>query len=458
MTRRFAHRAWVAVLPVAAVAMVATASLVPAGSVEPVAPRAVDVVETSYACPAGSAITLAAGQLRAGQDRSVRAAKDGTIDPKLTDPSRWSTASVDAPGVIVTETGRASGPSGYFAGRAPARGGGGLVVGQCSGVIDDAWFLGAGSGDRHFSTLILTNVSSAPAVADILLWGPDGPVDAVDASGVALDPYEVRRVPLADLAAGEPALAVQVLRTRGAMAAVVNDSSTADLAGTEPIGTTRAPTRDQYVGGIVGGDRGKTLLVLNPGESTARLDVEIVAKKGTFAGTGLQDIKIEPGEYREIEVPASTGKGRQAYHLRSDRPLAASARVNANDVDYAVAEASVPLEGEAIVPIAAGSKIAIPELVLTAPGSDATVDVEAFDASMSSLGSSTVRIDGGTTAHAEAVDPQADYADDVAYVVVRASGTVIGASQYEKDDGVSSLALRAAPVKVSAPAVSRADN
>ena len=361
MNSFIANHRWVVALPVLAAALVAAASLAPADSVESAPPRPVEVVETSYACPAGSIITLAAGQVRAGTDRSVRLSPQGSADESFLDATAWTTTTVDTAGVIVTETGPDAGPTGYFAGRAPASGGGGIVVGQCSGVIDEAWFLGAGAGERHFSTVILTNLSSTPAVADINLWGPEGPVDAVGARGLTLEPYEVRRLSLADLAAGEPTLAVQVLRTRGSMAAVVNDSSTGTFAGTEPIGTTLAPNRDQYVGGIVGGARGKTLLLVNPGATTARVDIDVVNNAGTFAGKGLQDIKVDPGQYREIEVPTEIGEGRQAFHVVSDQPVAASARVSANVRDYAVAEATVPLDGEAIVPIAAGSKVKIPE-------------------------------------------------------------------------------------------------
>lgn len=458
MSRVKYSRWWAVVPPAAAAVMVAAASVVPSGSAVTSAPSLVKLVQSSYACPGGSIITIAAGQVTPGSSRTVRLSPEGEVDDDMTDAGAWSTTTVDAAGVIVTETGRDAGPSGFFAGRAPASGGGGIVVGRCAGVIDDAWFLGAGSGDRHFSTLVLTNLSSTPAVADIRLWGPDGPIDAVDARGVTLDPYEVRRVPLGELAAGEPSLAVEVVRTRGSMSAVVNDSSTATFAGTEPIGATLPPSRDQFVGGVAGDARGKTLLLLNPGESTARVDVEVLSSEGTFAGKDLQDIKVEPGQFREIEIPTAVGTGRQAYHVLSDQPVAASARVSPNTKDYAVAEATAALDGDAIVPIDAGSAVTIPELVLTAPDKTATVDIEAFDASMKSLASSSVDVEGGTTVQVAAVNAKDSFASDVAYVVVRGSGGVIAAANYVQGDGVSSLALTAAPVVVSAPSVRRADN
>ncbi len=444
-------------LPLAAAGAVAAVSWVPVDPAASTPPGLVDVVETSYACPAAKSITNAVGQVRAGEERSVLLSPDGTPSTTLADPQAWSTAAIDAAALIVTETGRNVGASGFFASISSAKGGGGLVVGQCPGVVDDAWFLGAGSGKRHFSTLLLTNLSSTPAVADIKLWGPDGPVDAVDATGITVDPYAVRRVPLADLAAGESALAIEVVRTRGSMSAALKDSFTSTFAGTEPIGATQAPSRDQYVGGIVGGARGKTLLLLNPGESTARVDVEVVAESGTFAGQDLQGIKVDPGQYREVRVPTAVGAGPQAFHVVSDQPMAASVRISPTTKDFSVAEGSEPLDGEAIVPVAIGRGIAAPQLVLSAPGKAASVDVEVFDASMSSLGSSSIGIKGGTTVQVKTVSAKESYADDAAYVVVRASGDVIAAAQYVKGDGVSSLALRAAPVKVSAPAVRRAD-
>lgn len=458
MTRKVATRSWVGVLPVAAIAMVAAASLVPAASVESSAPRPIDIVETSYACPSGTSVSLAAGQVRAGEDRSVRLSPDGSPSDELADARSWSTASIDAAGAIVTETGRDVGASGFFGNRASAKSGGGLVVGQCPGVLDEGWFLGAGSGGRHFSTLLLTNLSSTPAVADIKLWGQEGPVDAVGASGITVDPYEVRRVPLADLAAGEPALAVQVVRTRGSMAAALKDTVTSTFAGTEPIGPTRSPRRDQYIGGIVSAAQGKTMLLLNPGQSTARVDIDVLAGSGTFAGKDLQDIKVDPGQYREITVPTSVGGGQQAFHVVSDQPVAASVRVNPTTKDFSVAEATVPLDGDALVPVSLGTQVRAPELVLTAPGKTASVGVEAFDASMKSLGSTSVDVDGGSTVKVSAVDSKQSYADDVAYVVVRAGGDVIAAANYVTGDGVSSLALQAAPVAVSTPSVRRAEN
>ncbi|MET0766895.1 MAG: DUF5719 family protein, partial [Aeromicrobium sp.] len=368
-------------------------------------------------------------------------------DETLAGATTWRTAVVEGTGVIVDQVGRSGGAVGYFAGTAPKAGGGGLVVGACSGLVDDAWLLGLGSGSGHFSTLILTNLAASPAAVDLTLWGPEGEIDAVNADGIVIEPFSVQRIPIATLAAGESELALHVHRRRGAVAAVVNDTSTAIPQGTEPISPTREPTRQQVIGGLVGGTGGRTLLVLNPGSSTARVDVEVLGPDGTFRPSGLEQIGIEPGTVRAVTVPESAGSAEQAMRLTSDQPVSATVRMAPTTSDYAYAESSVPLTGPAVVPIELGAAGSVPQLVLSAPGDTASVEVQAFDATMAPLESSTVEVAAGSTT---TVRPDAEGA---AYLVLRPTGDVIAAATYATGDGLSSLALTDAPVSVAAPSV-----
>ncbi len=77
----------------------------------------------------------------------------------------------------------------------------------------------------------------------------------------------------------------------------------------------------------------------------------------------------------------------------------------------------------------------------------ASVDVQAYDASMRRLASSTVKIKAGTTTWARLETP------DAAYFVVTPHGKVVAAATYVKGDGISSLALTSAPVTVLSPQV-----
>lgn len=438
-----------AALPLVAVVLVALASLAPSDDDQGTdrAPGTVTVTRSAYACPAGSVITVAAGQVAAGTSRTASALPAMTPDEQLAGATSWRTAVVDAPGVLVEQTGSGSGAVGYFAGTAPRSGGGGLVVGPCPGVVDDAWLLGLGSGAKHFSTLILTNLADSQAAVDLTLWGPEGPIDAVDAEGIVIEPHSVSRIRLDTLAAGEPEVAVRVHRRRGSVSAVVNDTSTATFKGTEPISVAQGPSREQVVGGIVGGTSGRTLLVLNPGTATARVGVEVIGRDGTFTPTGLEQVTVKPGTLRAVTVPASAGSGELALRLTSDQPVSSTVRMAPSTSDYAYAEPTTALTGPAVVPVDLGASGSVPQLVLTAPGAQATVEIRAFDASMAPLASSTVTVAAGTT---QVATPDATGA---AYLVLRPAGRVVAAATYTRGSGISSLAVQDAPVAATAPQV-----
>jgi hypothetical protein len=439
----------IAALPVVAAVLVLVATVVPgAGSDDtPRAPSSVAVTQSSYACPAGSVITVASGQVVAGTSARASVLPSRTADQSLGAADAWRTAVVDGQGVVVDQRGTGSGAVGYFAGTAPKAGGGGRVVGSCPGVVDDAWLLGLGSGNGHFSTLILTNLAGSPASVDLTLWGPQGEIDAVDADGIVVEPHSVSRIRLDTLAAGESEIAVHLTRRRGSVSAVVNDTSTTTFKGTEPISSAQSPRRSQVVGGLVGGASGRALLVLNPGTSTARVGVEVIGKDGTFTPSGLEEVTVKGGTMQAVPVPASAGAEAQALRLTSDEPVSATVRMAPTTTDYAYAEATPALTGPAVVPVALGKQSSVPQLVLTAPGAAATVEVQAFDAAMAPITSTSVTIAAGTTT---AVRPDVQGA---AYLVVRPKGQVVAAATYTDGDAVSSLALSAAPVSVLAPQV-----
>ncbi len=438
-------------LPLIAAALAFGAYELPTPSDGQRAPTSVDVTQASYACPAGKIITVAAGQVRPGSSSTVTVLPGLGKDAALAGASTWRTSVVNGQGLIVDQQGRRSGAVGFFAGRAPRAAGGGLVVGSCSGVVDDAWLLGLGSGGKHFSTLILTNLADSPAVVDIDFWGPNGKIDAVNAQGIVVKALTTRRIRLDAFAAGETELALKVHRRRGSLAAVVNDTSTAVFRGTEPITPTESPRRDHVIAGLIGSSAGRTLELLNPGNTTARVDVTVFGPKNQFTPAGLSNIKVRAGTLKLVAVPRSVGSGRQALHVKSDLPVAATVRMAPSNADYAYAEALPPLAGPTLVPIALGPSAEQPDLVLTAPNGGAKAVVQAFDAQMKLVSSKNVEIAPGTTQHLPT--GAAFRAKSVAYLVIRPTGDIVAAATYAKGKGISSLALLAAPVTLLGPQV-----
>lgn len=407
----------------------------------------VAISQTAYACPAGSIITVATGQVAAGSSRTATVLPGKTADPAFGNPAAWQKGVVQGQGVIVEQHGRSSGAVGYFAGTAPQAGGGGLVVGECPGIVDDAWYVGAGSGGKHFTTLIVTNLGQSAAAIDISLWGPKGEIEGFNNTGIVIKPQSVRRIKLDELAAGESELAVKVHRRQGAVSVVANDTSTSTSQGTEPLSATQAPSRDQVVGGLVEGATGRTLLLLNPGRTTAQVKAAVIGAKGTVTPTGLDNIQVQAGALKAVTLPTSAGADEQALRITSDQPVSATVRMAPSTKDYAYAEATPVLSGPTVVPVDVGSGLAMPRLILTAPGKQATVEVQGFDADMKPLGTATVSIDASTTKGYTSPIKRASY------LVLRPTGDVIGAATYGKGDAIASLALTGAPIVTRAPQV-----
>jgi hypothetical protein len=449
----FGQRVRTVAPPVAAVALLAVAFVLPDGSDDPRPPGPVTVERSAYACPGGKGVTVAAGQVAAGTSATVTTLPDRRPLAPLADATRWRRTPLDTSGVVVDQRGKGSGAVGFYAGVARKSAGGGLIVGTCPPTTDDSWYLGLGSGARHLSSVALTNMSSSPAVADISFWGRQGKVDAINSKGILVGPFSVRRVDLRDLAAGEPELAVHVERRRGALAVSALDTSTTIFHGTEAPEPTAAPTRKQIVAGIPSGSTGRTLLLLNPTTSTARVAVRVIGSKGSFAPQGLESVKVAAGRLKRIDVPKSAGADRAALSLTSDQPVSASVRVASTTKDHAVLEALPALDGPAVVPVDLGTGSPAPELVLTAPGRRATVHLEGYDEQMRRKSGTDVTIEAGTTKGFDLAARKVLDTKGVAYVVVRAQGGVVGAATYRRGSAIASLGLLEAPVTVLGPQV-----
>jgi hypothetical protein len=246
---------------------------------------------------------------------------------------------------------------------------------------------------------------------------------------------------------------VRVERRRGSLAVSALDSSTAVFSGTDALEPTAAPRREQTVAGIPSGSGTRTLLLLNPRTSTARVHVEVVGKKGVFAPEGLESIKVDARQLRTVTVPKSVGSDEAALRLESDQPISASMRFAPDTKDRAVVEASPELDGAAVVPVDLGTGTRPPHLVLTAARSEAKATLEAYDEQMRRQATADVTVEAGTTKSLDLGSAKVLDAKGVAYVVVRAKGGVAGAATYRRGAGIASLGLTEAPVTVLGPQV-----
>jgi hypothetical protein len=406
----------------------------------------VAVSRTAYACPPGS--TVAAGQVAAASAVVAAELPSGKRVKALESTNTWRRAEIDRT-TLVDQVGRGSGAVGFF--ELAGGDGGGLMVGSCPATLDESWFVGLGSGVKHESRIVITNVSDVVAVADVTMWGTDGPIEVVGGDGLVLKPRQTRTIAVSDLAAGEAELAVRVERRRGAFAVSAIDDSTRTYSGSEIDPPTASPHRSLLLSGLPARAKFRSLLITNPTSTTSRVSVKVIGPKGSFAPQGLEAVRVPAGRVTAIEMPTTIGTEGMAVRLTSEQPILATARVAEDKSDYAYAVGARPLDGPAVVPVALAGGVGRPRLTLTAPKGDASVTVRGFDARMRPIKTARFELSAGTTSTVDvgkAID-----ADRLAYVVVKPHGRVVGAATFRGDDGIASLPLEGAPVRVIGPDV-----
>jgi Family of unknown function (DUF5719) len=310
-------------------------------------------------------------------------------------------------------------------GRAPT-----LAVASCAAPRAQWWFTGAGAGLDHTSTLQLTNLDPDPAVVDLRVLGPDGDVDTAAARGVVLPPGSRRSLALAGVAPGADDLALGVHATRGRVVASVTDAvrtRSGAPAGREWLPGVERGSRTLWLAGVPAAGNlrtgvARTLLVANPSELEAVVDVAVSDTSGTFTPTGVHDLAVAPGALARVDLTRALGDEPVAVRLRSGVPVLASLRcTQAGDESYAVP--ATALTGPAAAPVVPGVDATVE---LTAgTGAAARAEVAAYGAGGRRLGGAIVAVPvGGTTSwHAP---PRAAY-----LVVTPASrGAVQGAVAY----------------------------
>lgn len=436
------RRVLVAVLPLVALAVLVAVALVPARSTDPRPPREVPVDQTSYACPTGTGRTVGAGQVDAGTEAEALSLPDGDVEEDLLDATTWRTTEPGGDGVLVRQRGDGSGAVGFVAGTRA----GALSLAACPAVVDEAWFSGLGSTTQHRSELVLTNLANAPAVVDLSLYGTSGPIDAVDADGVVVEPMSTVRIPLGDLAAGEDDVALRLERRRGALAALVSDVSP---EGRDLVPAGSSPAAATTIGPLPASGASRVLRLVNPSDATARVEVEALGDDGPFVPEGLDDVEVAAGSTTTVDLPDSLGETPVTLRLSAGTPVTGSVQTVGRS-DVSVVPAAPAWSGSAVVPVRL-ARAELDALVLAADGDgEQQVSIVARDEAGQEIGSTRVGVGAATTTPVDL--GELDLAD-AATLLVRSESDVLATASYGAGRGLADLPLRAAPVTAEGPSV-----
>ena len=417
-----------------------------------VRPTSGDLMSRSLlACPdqkpaRGVDTTVDLGLARAdglGDGGSVRA---GPIDRKGSDLDITRGAFVDVPatgGPKVDSAGASA--AGLFGFRTDSDAKGTLGISPCATPRAQWWFTGAGAGLDHSSTLVVSNVDPGPAVVDLRVLGPTGEIATVATSGITVPPNSTTRIDLTGVAPQTDELALSVHANRGRVVASVDDSVTgrAGAVGQDWVPGNELPSRVLHLAGAPAKADERTLLVANPSELEAIVELKVAGASGAFTPAGMDSLTLAPGSVQIVDLgKVLPAKEAVALRLVSRVPVLASLR-STDGGDQAYAGAVTSLAGPAAAPVVRRAETSVQ---LTAGPREARALVTAYDKAGKHVDSKRLTISPTATA-AWSPKKGADYV-----VVSPVDGAVHGAVSYA-GDGLAAVPLTPLPIRVQRPSV-----
>lgn len=376
----------------------------------------------------------AVGAALVGEEPEDIDLRRGTVSPL---PSGAQGPYVDAEGEMA---------AGLFGSRTDESGSA-SAVGACAAPRSSWWFTGLGADLDHSSQLVLTNLDPGPAVVDLRVFGPEGEIDTIGTRGVTVAPGEATTFSLADVAPQTAEVMVNVQASRGRVAVAASDRYAVRPAapvGFAWVGDAARPSRIVRLAGVPAAQSTKTLVVGNPSDSEALVEVEVAGADGSFVPTELEEVSVSPGTVEIVDLTDVLPRREAvAVRVRAQVPVTASLRA-ATRPDTTYADTVTPLVGQATAPVPSRGRTTVQ---LTAGATEAVARVEGFREDGRSTGADEVDLAATATSTWRP-------ARGSAYVVVTpVDGSVFGAAVYDEAAGLASLPLRTVPIRVRLPGV-----
>jgi hypothetical protein len=325
----------------------------------------------------------------------------------------------------------------------------GLASTACTAPGNEFWFVGSGAIVGRRGRLYLTNPESVPAVVDVTLYGPEGPLNAPSGRGVTLAAGAQQVLKLDALAPDVERFGVHVQVRQGRVAAALRDQQVQGLTpmGADWVPAAQLPARRLVLPGVPAGAGERRLQIAVPGDSDAIVKVRLIGVDGSFVPSGLDVVEARAGRVSDIDLAPFTGAQAVAVELTSDQPVTAGVLVRVGGVGKARAElaytaAAAPISAAApgvatdLRGSKAGATIAS-NLVLAAPDRAATVQIDVLAPATGAPTRVSVPAGGQVTVAADTLAQDASFA--VTLVPTAGSGPVMAASQLTETDPTGPL-------------------
>ncbi len=304
-------------------------------------------------------------------------------------------------GEVVTSPVAGSAPAGVLAS-------GELAAGLVAAAGDDAlpcvapssqwWFTGVGgSPGRHTSELTVTNVDDATAVVDVEVLGPDGPVPTDGTRGIAIAGGASRSLRIADIAPLLDDEAVRVTASQGRVVATMSDTTHQLVGGASKVArlpSQAEPARSLLLPALPVGTTSPELVLANPAELEALVEIRLVGRDGTFQPSGIGEIRVPPGGVQVVDLsPAASRKEATALRVAASSPLTALLRGTVSG--DRTSSAPVAALGEPAAALLPGDGRGT--LLLTAGPKAPVASVTSYDDQGAELATERVAVRVGTT-------------------------------------------------------------
>ncbi|MGW8887879.1 DUF5719 family protein [Streptomyces sp. NPDC055749] len=297
-------------------------------------------------------------------------------------PSGAETSESDAPALIGTATGRlAPGWTAQQTTTVTAGGARGLLGASCTRPDTDFWFPGASTSKARQDYVHLTNPDDTPAVADIELYGPDGPLKSEGGEGTTIPARSSVALLISTLTSeAVDDVAVHVTTRTGRIGALIRAAD--DTAGSDWLASSVDPTGTLVLPGIPADATSVQLVAFAPGDDDADVKVQLMGKNATFSPAGNDTLHIKSNMTASVDLRDVT-KGEpgslRLTPVESSRatPIVAALRVvrgTGAKREVAFIPATGPVGTRATV---ADNRAKGSVLSLTAPGATAEVKVTA---------------------------------------------------------------------------------
>lgn len=166
--------------------------------------------------------------------------------------------------------------------------------------------------------LVLVNPDTSEAIVDLSLSGADGEIVALGARGIAVGPQSSRTIALSILAEGEGAVGVDYRASRGRVGVVARTESVDVLEATTPS----TPGREHWLAGIPAGATVATVLVANPGNERATVEVTAHGTSSAYQPEGGSAVTVPAHATIAVDLAASLAGESSGLHITSDVDVA----------------------------------------------------------------------------------------------------------------------------------------